>query len=142
MMDAPTVALVSSLYLEPAASSKPVCTADSCHTCGKSGGKLLACGRCRSAWFCNRECQVVAIKEQGHTGPNCRAPPQLMSAEEWRMLSPSELKRRLRKQGVPEPDIDRKEKEVCLNQTGHEYCAARLIVKPSPPRLSHRSWCS
>jgi len=26
-----------------------------CHACGKSGCKLLRCGRCRVVWFCNRE---------------------------------------------------------------------------------------
>jgi len=43
-----------------------------CHACGKIGGKLLRCGRCRTVWFCNRECQVTA-RQQGHTGANCRA---------------------------------------------------------------------
>ena len=46
--------------------------ATSCHACGKSGGKLLLCGRCRNVWFCNRECQVVARQELGHRGANCR----------------------------------------------------------------------
>ena len=46
--------------------------AASCHACGKSGGKLLLCGRCRNVWFCNRECQVVARQEIGHRGANCR----------------------------------------------------------------------
>jgi len=45
---------------------------DSCHACGKSGGKLLCCGRCRGVWFCNRECQAVARKDLGHRGANCR----------------------------------------------------------------------
>jgi len=44
--------------------------ATSCHACGKSGCKLLRCGRCRTVWFCNRECQVVAAR-QGHSGDNC-----------------------------------------------------------------------
>ena len=44
----------------------------SCHACGKSGAKLLRCGRCRHVWFCNRVCQVVAAS-QGHSGANCRA---------------------------------------------------------------------
>jgi len=39
---------------------------------GKSAGKLLLCGRCRNAWFCNRECQVVARRELGRRGANCR----------------------------------------------------------------------
>jgi len=43
----------------------------SCHTCGKSGGKLLRCGQCKNVWFCNRECQVVARNELGHKGANC-----------------------------------------------------------------------
>ena len=46
--------------------------ATSCHACGKSGVKLLLCGRCRNVWFCNRECQVVARQELGHRGANCR----------------------------------------------------------------------
>jgi len=41
-----------------------------CDACGKSG-KLLRCGRCCNAWFCNRECQVAAAR-QGHSGANCR----------------------------------------------------------------------
>ena len=44
-----------------------------CHTCGKSEGKLLLCSRCRNAWFCSRDCQIVARKELGHRGANCRA---------------------------------------------------------------------
>jgi len=44
-----------------------------CHACGKSGCKLLRCGRCRSVRFCSRECQIVARKELGHRGANCRA---------------------------------------------------------------------
>ena len=44
----------------------------SCDACGKSHAKLLLCGRCRNAWFCNRECQLVARKELGHRGANCR----------------------------------------------------------------------
>jgi len=47
--------------------------ANSCHACGKSRPELLLCGRCRNAWFCNRECQVVARKELGHRGANCRS---------------------------------------------------------------------
>jgi len=43
-----------------------------CHACSKSGCKLLLCGRCRNAWFCSRECQVIARKELGHKGTNCR----------------------------------------------------------------------
>jgi len=43
-----------------------------CHACGKNDAKLLRCGRCRGVWFCNRECQVVARKELGHRGANCR----------------------------------------------------------------------
>ena len=46
--------------------------ATSCHACGKSGGKLLLCGRCRNVWFCNRDCQVVARQELGHRGTNSR----------------------------------------------------------------------
>jgi len=46
--------------------------ANTCLACGKSGGKLLLCGRCKNAWFCNRECQIVARKELGHRGANCR----------------------------------------------------------------------
>jgi len=45
-------------------------TAITCHGCGRSGGTLLRCDRCRNVWFCNRECQVVA-RQQGHTGANC-----------------------------------------------------------------------
>jgi len=45
---------------------------NSCHACGKSGGKLLRCGRCRDVWFCDRQCQVAAAK-QGHSGANCCA---------------------------------------------------------------------
>jgi hypothetical protein len=46
--------------------------ANSCHACG-SGGKLLRCGQCKNVWFCNRECQIIARKELGHKGANCRA---------------------------------------------------------------------
>jgi len=42
-----------------------------CDACGKSGCKLLRCGRCRNAWFCGRECQIIAAR-QGHSGVNCR----------------------------------------------------------------------
>jgi len=42
----------------------------SCHTCGKSAGKLLLCGRCRNARFCNRECQRLSY-QLGHRGANC-----------------------------------------------------------------------
>jgi len=42
-----------------------------CDACGKSGCKLLRCGRCRNAWFCGRECQIIAAT-QGHSGANCR----------------------------------------------------------------------
>jgi len=45
----------------------------SCLTCSKSGCKLLLCDRCRNVWFCNRDCQIVARKELGHRGANCRA---------------------------------------------------------------------
>jgi len=47
--------------------------ATTCQACGKSGCKLLLCGRCRNAWFCSRKCQIVARKELGHMGANCRA---------------------------------------------------------------------
>jgi len=43
----------------------------SCDACGKNGGRLLRCSRCRAVWFCNRECQVLAAR-QGHSGANCR----------------------------------------------------------------------
>jgi len=49
---------------------------ESCHTCGQSGGTLLRCGRCRSVWFCNRECQAVGRSELGHRGANCRPAAQ------------------------------------------------------------------
>jgi len=55
---------VGSALLAPAANA--------CYACGKSDAKLLLCGRCCDAWFCNRECQVVARKELGHRGANCR----------------------------------------------------------------------
>jgi len=45
--------------------------AGTCEACGKSGCKLLRCGRCRNAWFCSRECQIIAAR-QGHSGANCR----------------------------------------------------------------------
>ena len=45
---------------------------NACMACGNSGGKLLGCGRCRKTWFCNRACQLRAIKELGHKGANCR----------------------------------------------------------------------
>jgi len=44
-----------------------------CHACGTSGVKLLLCGRCQNAWFCNRQCQVVARKELGPRGAHCRS---------------------------------------------------------------------
>jgi len=31
----------------------------------------MRCGRCRNAWFCGRECQLIAAM-QGHSGANCR----------------------------------------------------------------------
>jgi len=49
----------------------PMALALSCLACGKSGGKLSGCGRCRKAWFCNRECQACA-RELGHRGAACR----------------------------------------------------------------------
>jgi len=55
---------VDSALLAPAANA--------CYACGKSVAKLLLCGRCRDAWFCNRECQDVARNELGHRGANCR----------------------------------------------------------------------
>jgi len=45
----------------------------SCLACGKSHGKLLRCGQCKNVWFCDRECQIVARKQLGHKGANCRA---------------------------------------------------------------------
>jgi len=42
-----------------------------CDACGKGARKLLRCGRCRNAWFCSRECQIIAAR-QGHSGANCR----------------------------------------------------------------------
>ena len=42
-----------------------------CDGCGKGGCKLLRWGRCRNAWFCSRECQIIAAR-QGHSGANCR----------------------------------------------------------------------
>jgi len=56
---------------ESGGASAPL-TPNSCLACGKSPGKLLGYGRCRTVWFCNRECQLVAIKERGHSGANCR----------------------------------------------------------------------
>ena len=44
----------------------------SCLACGNTCN-LQRCGRCKSAWFCNRECQIVARKD-GHRGANCRVP--------------------------------------------------------------------
>jgi len=43
----------------------------SCNACGKSGGRLLRCGRCRA--FCNRECQVLAARQA--TPATTAAPP-------------------------------------------------------------------
>jgi len=65
--------------------------AHSCHACGKTAGNLQRCGRCKSAWFCNRECQVVARKELGHKGANCRPPEvvQLGSAPSVPASSPA-----------------------------------------------------
>jgi len=37
-----------------------------------ANGELLRCAQCKRAWFCNRQCQVVAVKKQGHIGANCR----------------------------------------------------------------------
>jgi len=42
-----------------------------CDACGKGGCKLLRCNRCRNAWFCGRECQIIAAR-QGHSSANCR----------------------------------------------------------------------
>jgi len=44
-----------------------------CDACGKGACKLLRCSRCRNAWFCGRECQIIAARQgQGHSGTNCR----------------------------------------------------------------------
>jgi len=53
---------------------------DACLTCGKINSSLKRCGRCKSAWFCNRECQAVACKELGHRGANCRAAEEVAVA--------------------------------------------------------------
>jgi len=45
---------------------------NSCYACGETGCKLRRCGRCRNAWFCNRECQVLAARN-GHSSANCRS---------------------------------------------------------------------
>jgi len=50
----------------------PQPSSTSCLACDKGGGTLQRCGRCRNAWFCNRECQIVAVNKQGHSGVNCR----------------------------------------------------------------------
>lgn len=42
-----------------------------CLACKKTGRKLLRCSRCQKAWFCNRECQLTAVK-QGHRGDQCQ----------------------------------------------------------------------
>ena len=68
----PDAAKPSTTEPESAASTMTP-TASSCHACGKSGAKLLRCARCRNVWFCNRECQILARKELGHRGANCRA---------------------------------------------------------------------
>jgi len=52
-------------------SASMAAAANSCHACNNSEGKLLCCGQCRNVWFCNRKCQVLAIK-LGHKGANCR----------------------------------------------------------------------
>ena len=49
---------------------RPACLHNTCRACGKSGGKLLRCGRCNAAWFCSHDRQVLAVK-QGHQGANC-----------------------------------------------------------------------
>ena len=46
--------------------------ANSCPACNNSEGKLLRCGRCKSVWFCNRDCQVIGAR-QGHSGANCQS---------------------------------------------------------------------
>ena len=58
-------------------------TANTCHACGKSDGKLLQCGRCRGVWICNRECQDVARKELGHRGANCRLADGAQRPASW-----------------------------------------------------------
>jgi len=45
--------------------------AHSCLACRATADSLQRCGRCKNAWFCNRDCQVVARKK-GHKGANCR----------------------------------------------------------------------
>ena len=70
-----------------------VSAATSCHACGKSAGRLLLCGRCRNAWFCNRECQVIARQELGHTGANCRSAAgvqQSFSADPSQVSTPAD----------------------------------------------------
>jgi len=47
--------------------------ANVCLGCGQTDKTLQRCSRCKSAWFCNRACQVAAVKE-GHKGSNCRPP--------------------------------------------------------------------
>jgi len=58
--------------LPAAAGPSSTHAASSCLACGKSGVKLLSCGQCKNVWFCSRECQIVARKELGHRGANCR----------------------------------------------------------------------
>jgi len=63
---------------EPSSLAPPV---KACLVCYKKDCELLRCGRCKSVWFCGRECQLVAFKKQGHKGANCR-PAEAVQARE------------------------------------------------------------
>jgi len=46
--------------------------ANACLGCCQTDRTLQRCSRCKSAWFCNRACQVAAVKN-GHKGSKCRS---------------------------------------------------------------------
>lgn len=45
------------IYLQKDDMEEPQSTANSCANCGETEARLARCSRCRSVWYCSRECQ-------------------------------------------------------------------------------------